>query len=1386
LAERALAERRADRSVKGETGATPLVRDESQAALQEARWREILLEQRLAQLEAELAAIYGSRAWRLIAPVRKTIRKAMRFGYHPRRRSAARGAAAELATAKRVCLARAEAELEALLAGSERLVVPSSAQPRVSILLVLFNQAALTLACLRSICTTVRMPAEVVIVDNGSSDHSAALLDRVSGARIVRNADNRHFLSGVNQAADLARGEALLLLNSDACLRGGALEAAWRTLVDNQDASAVGGPIVLPDGALQEAGSIIWGDGNCSGYGRGCDPEAPEFQFVREVDYCSAAFLLVRRADFARLGGFDATFAPAYYEDSDFCMRLRAAGRRVLYEPRAAIDHYEFGSAATPDQALALQQRNRNLFAARHAAALREAHHPPATDPLLARMRGQFAGRVLVIEDRVPFASLGAGYPRSSRLLHELHRQDWFVTLYPLVSPEDRWSDIRAAFPPAMEVALGLGEAGLAQFLRARDGYYDAILVSRPHNMQRFLAARGETHRGARLIYDAEAIFAARESARMALAGERVSMLRRQAMIQAEMKLAHAAQTVVTVSPRDAEQLRNSGCADVQVLGHALLAEPTPKGFDARTDLLFVGALDDDPSPNTDGLLWFVAKVMPILDELIGDAYRLVVAGRCGAKRVAALAGPRIRLLGRVPDLSPLYARARLFLAPARYAAGIPHKVHEAAAHGVPVVATPLLAQQLDWRDGRELLVGGSPHDFAAACARAWSDPDSWRQLRENALARVAEDCDPAGFARAVAQLMAFRGPLPAAAVAPGRKAPAGPQAMALRTARVARSVGSALRYWRRNGWAATRERLEGELLRRSGRLDYATWIRIYDTLRDADRQAIGAHLANLADRPRFSLVLPRAAGDRAALQRTLDSVLEQIYPEWELLAHRPEDAELGATLDAYAAREPRISAALATSAGADDIASSILTESTGRFVVTVSPGEALRPHTLYMLAVECNAYPDALMLYGDHDIRDEAGVRRDPNFKPDWSAELALDPESMGAIAAISRDIAIAAAEPLASRQDFTPYGLLLGASDRLEPALVRHIPHILSHLSAAAPPAAGAGLEQTLASHLRRIGEPAEIRQSHGRLRIHWEIADPPLVSLIVPTRDNATLLRGFLAGLLGRTAYPRLEVILVDNDSLDPIAQRVLREAAADPRVSILPYSQPFNYSAMNNLAVERSRGEVIALLNNDLAVRDPHWLSEMVSCALRPGVGAVGAKLYYPNGTIQHAGVVTGMCGIAGHPLRGTDGNLDGPHGLLRRVRTVGAVTAACMVLRRARYEEAGGLDEINLPISYSDVDLCMRLRARGYRIVWTPFAELTHLESASRGQDTDPANRARAEQEFDYMRRKWDPARNADPCYSPNLSLAAEDCALAFPPRIGWPWRALPGSRQSGE
>lgn len=653
--------------------------------------------------------------------------------------------------------AACQAELDQFLTSGERLALPHSETPDVSVLLVLFDQAELTYQALRSLKFTLDVPAEVVIVDNASSDRTAELLERLDGVRIVRNPENRHFLRAANQAARLAVGRQLLFLNNDARTAPGAVRQALDRLDAEPDLGAVGGKIVLLDGTLQEAGSIVWRDGATLGYGRGQDPFAPEFQFRRDVDYVSGAFLMTPRSLFDQLGGFDRAFAPAYYEETDYCLRLWAAGRRVAYDPAIEIAHFEFGSS-DPGSGQALQARNRTLFVAKHAEAL--ARQPErGARPLVARMRDDWSGRLLIIEDQVPNPALGAGHPRAVDLLKAARAASWFVTLYPLVYADADYASAYQWLPADAEIAAERGQAGLAPFLRERAGYYDAVVVSRPHNMDLFLQALGQAPgfiARERVIYDAEAIFAERDRAQRLQASQAAPHAAPAAdasrTLKTELAMARAAGQVLAVSEAEAEQFRAAGARDVRVLAHALKVEPTPSHFVARRDFLFVGALDDDYGPNVDSLAFFVEEVAPVLDRLLGD-YRLRVVGHA-AGRARALAGPKVEILGRVEDLRPLYDQARVFIAPTRFAAGIPMKVHGAAAAGLPTVATSLLARQLGWRDGAELLVADSAEAFARACLRLHAEPEAWMTIRAGALARVARDCDPALFRRTVADVL--------------------------------------------------------------------------------------------------------------------------------------------------------------------------------------------------------------------------------------------------------------------------------------------------------------------------------------------------------------------------------------------------------------------------------------------------------------------------------------------------------------------------------------------------------------------------------------------------------------------------------------------------------
>lgn len=651
---------------------------------------------------------------------------------------------------------QAEAELDAFLDGDQRLVFHPPESPRTAIVLVLFNQAALTLRCLRSIHAHGGDDFELVIVNNASFDRTGALLERIEGNELIVNADNRGFVHAINQAAEQARGENLLLLNNDAELCSGSLDAALDALQSADDIGAVGGRIVLADGHLQEAGSIVWNNGATSGYGRGRFPDEPEFMFRRQVDYCSGAFLLTPARLFAELGGLDTAYAPAYYEDSDFCLRLRQAGYQTLYEPDARIRHFEFASSAGPDAALDLQRRHRRIFRERHAEFLRRQPQPGQVDEIHARTANSYMN-VLWIDDRVPHPSLGAGYPRACQMLNALADRDFNLTLYPLQIECDDWPAVRDCLDARIEVMLNHGIERLVEFLDARAGFYERVVVSRAINMKvvaGLLRRNPELLGRARLIYDTEALEARREIHRHRLIGKRLDSHKARRRIADEIELARPADAIITVSEVEADEFRSAGFEPVSVLGHALEATPNRTGFDDRHGFLFVGALRAPESPNVDSLRWFLDQVAGDLQREPGDEFTLYIAGDAGPELVDRYSGERVHFLGRVEQLDSLYAGCRVFVAPTRFAAGIPHKIHEAAAAGIPVVATSLLAKQLGWRNKRELLVADEPADFAGACARLYRDPELWQAIRDRAARAVAADCDPEKFSEHLAAII--------------------------------------------------------------------------------------------------------------------------------------------------------------------------------------------------------------------------------------------------------------------------------------------------------------------------------------------------------------------------------------------------------------------------------------------------------------------------------------------------------------------------------------------------------------------------------------------------------------------------------------------------------
>lgn len=655
----------------------------------------------------------------------------------------------DLSIARRLQTSVGRISLQTFLVSNSVLSFPKFDQPQISIILVLHNRAELTLQCLYSILQGYARPYEVIIVDNASTDETERLLKQVEGVRVIQNRQNLHYVLACNQASAEARGDYLLLLNNDAQLQPHSIICAVTTLESSEDIGAVGGKVILPDGTLQEAGSIVWADGSCLGYGRGSLPQNPAFMFKRDVDYCSAVFLLTKRDLFLAEGGFDQAYVPAYYEETDYCAKLWRQGKRVVYDPDVTVWHHEFASSTSSEAAIDLQTQHRGVFVARHDRWLERQLPPSPVNILAARARRQKGSkRILILDDRVPHISLGSGFPRSNRIVRELVKLGHQVTCYPLTYWQEDWATVYEDIPREVEVMIDHGLPLLERFLTERAGYYDIVFISRPHNMYNLDSLIGsKLFAGAEVIYDAEALFALRDIEQRQIKGKKVSSENRQRILDKEMSLAAGCDRVIAVSQRETQEFLQYGFKDVYTLGHALDISPTPNDFAARKNILFVGAIHEPNSPNADSVLWFCRKILPKIQRALGSRLNLIIVGLIHPDVEEQLDKKSIQVRGVVKDLTRLYDECRLFVAPTRFSSGLPLKVLGAAAHGLPVVATALTGSQLGWNHNEELLLADDEESFAAACIRLHQDQELWRRLRENALRRVEIACSPESFA---------------------------------------------------------------------------------------------------------------------------------------------------------------------------------------------------------------------------------------------------------------------------------------------------------------------------------------------------------------------------------------------------------------------------------------------------------------------------------------------------------------------------------------------------------------------------------------------------------------------------------------------------------------
>lgn len=567
---------------------------------------------------------------------------------------------------------------------------------------------------------------------------------------------------------------------------------------------------------------------------------------------------------------------------------------------------------------------------------------------------------------------------------------------------------------------------------------------------------------------------------------------------------------------------------------------------------------------------------------------------------------------------------------------------------------------------------------------------------------------------------------------------------------------------------------------------DYAAWEKKFDSLSGAQRRSMVRWLKQQKNLPLMSIIMPTYNSSPSDLKAAIESVCQQLYPHWELCI--ADDAstqpQVKQVLHSYEQKEARIKVCYRSQNGHISAASnSALEMAEGAWITFLDHDDELAETALFWVYKAILDAPDAQFFYSDEDKITADGERHAPHFKPAWNPDLFLSYNYLNHLSVYRAEQVREVGGLREGFEGAQDYDLALRVTERLKSEQICHIPRILYHWRVTETSTAGQetqkpyalqAAQKAIAEHFERCGIQASVSDAPellGANRVTYDLPkQPPLVSIIIPTYNGVSLMRMCINSLRQKTTYPHYEILIVDNNSNDPAALLYFDELEEKGWARVLKYPHPFNFAAINNEAVKHADGEILCLLNNDIEVISPTWLSEMVGHALRPEIGAVGARLWYPNNTLQHGGVIIGLGGVAGHSHKYLSKGDAGYMGRTVVSQNLSAATAACLVLRKAVYQQVEGMNEEHLKVAFNDVDFCLRIGEQGLRIVWTPYAELYHHESISRGQEDSPEKIARFRKEINYMKMRWQAPLSDDLAYSPNLTLDTENFAYAWPPR----------------
>jgi GT2 family glycosyltransferase len=614
--------------------------------------------------------------------------------------------------------------------------VPHSPAPRASIIIPVYNQFAHTLNCLRALAEhPPEAGIEIIVVDDGSSDETEASLRQVEGLGYHRRATNGGFIAACNDGAGLARGEYLVFLNNDTVPQPGWLDALLGTFEQQPATGLVGAQLIYPDGRLQEAGAVIWRDGSTDKIGRMRAVSEPEFDYVRRAHYCSGAAIAIPRRLFESVGGFDSRYAPAFYEDTELGMRIRALGLHSLCQPRAKVVHVEGVSTGTDTRRgmKSYQVRNLQIFRDRWSAAL--ATHPDHGVPGSRLADTLHSRTVLVIDALTPQPDRDSGSLRMFNLLRLLREEGAHVVFVPSNRAHD------GAYTQALQ-QLGV-ETWYAPYakrppawLREHGSRFDSVLVSRHYVMREWLPLLRRHAPQARVVFDSVDLHYLRERRGAELANDRTLMRGAERTRALELDIIARSDATLVVSEVERQLLaQDAPQAQVEILSNLHHVHGNGRPFEERRDIVFVGGFRHPP--NVDAVLWFVDEVWPRIHARRPDLSFHCIGGDVPAAIEALSDRPGVIVHGHVPDLDPYMEGARLAVAPLRYGAGVKGKVNLSMAHGQPVVATACAVEGMHLRDGEDVLVAEDAEAFADAVLRAYDDAALWRRLAENGLRNV-------------------------------------------------------------------------------------------------------------------------------------------------------------------------------------------------------------------------------------------------------------------------------------------------------------------------------------------------------------------------------------------------------------------------------------------------------------------------------------------------------------------------------------------------------------------------------------------------------------------------------------------------------------------------